>query len=103
MGPPAELDALPDDIYRCVMHERATITGTYLFVGPPHHAAISWALKATPPSRPGASRVDVTLTPHGEATVVRLVHIGLRHPALAPTTRAGSVTSASLTVVLSVP
>jgi uncharacterized protein YndB with AHSA1/START domain len=83
MGRHAELDPRPGGIYR-VMHEHATVAGTYLVVEPPRHVAFTWGFEGDDAIPPDTSRVDITLTPDGDATLVRLVHTGLPHPALSP-------------------
>src|SRR5215468_4012917 len=51
--------------------------GSYLEVAPPHRVVFTWAWEGdtTPGSQPGA--VEVTLTPDGDGTLVRLIHRGV--------------------------
>lgn len=84
MGRHATLDPRPGGTYRCVVHEHATVAGHYLTVDPPHRVVFTWGFEGNDAVPPGCSTVSVTLTADGDATVLRLVHTGLPHPALAP-------------------
>ena len=82
MGRQATLDPRPGGVYRCVVHDAATVVGEYVVVEPPRRVEFTWGFDggAVPP---GSSTVTVTLTPVPEGTLLRLVHNGLPHPALA--------------------
>lgn len=82
MGREATLDPRPGGIYRCVVHDRATVLGEYVLVEPPNHIEFTWGFEGGSGVAPGSSRVSVTLTPVPEGTLLRLVHTGLPHPAL---------------------
>lgn len=74
MGTAATLDPRPGGVYRLEIGEW-TALGEYVEVDPPRRVAFTWGWEnqesVTPP---GSSTVEVTLTPDGDATIVRLVH-----------------------------
>ena len=79
MGRTAELDPTPGGRFRIDYNGTDIASGTYLEVDPPSRVVFAWGWEApgdaTPP---GASTVEVTLTPDGEAgTTLRLRHRGL--------------------------
>ena len=84
-GRKAELDPRPGGIYRVDINDQAVARGEYLEVDPPHRVVFTWgweggeAEHAVPP---GSSRVEVTLEPDGEGTLVRLRHHDLPDEAL---------------------
>lgn len=82
MGREATLDPRPGGIYRCVVHDAATIRGEYVVVDPPHRIDFTWGFEGNPRNPPGSSLVTVTLTPAAGGTLLRLIHTGLEHPAL---------------------
>jgi uncharacterized protein YndB with AHSA1/START domain len=84
MGREVTLDPRPGGLYRCVMNEQATVRGTYVTVDPPRQVVFTWGFEGNDGIPPGSSTVEVTLTPSPAGTIVRLVHTGLPHPALAP-------------------
>jgi uncharacterized protein YndB with AHSA1/START domain len=51
--------------------------GSYIEIDPPHRVVFTWAWEGdtTPGSKPGL--VEVTLTPDGDGTLVRLIHRGV--------------------------
>jgi len=83
MGREATLDPRPGGVYRCVVHDRATVVGEYVIVDPPHRVEFTWGFEGGSGVPPGSSTVSVTLTAVPEGTLLRLVHTGLPHPALA--------------------
>jgi uncharacterized protein YndB with AHSA1/START domain len=82
-GRRAELDPRPGGIYRCVVHDTATVRGEYVVVEPPHRIEFTWGFEGAAGVPAGSSTVSVSLTPVPEGTLLRLVHTGLPHPALA--------------------
>jgi uncharacterized protein YndB with AHSA1/START domain len=50
------------------------VRGRYLELEPPHRLVISWGHAGSERLPPGASTVEVTLTPDGDGTTVRIVH-----------------------------
>jgi uncharacterized protein YndB with AHSA1/START domain len=83
MGREATLDPRPGGIYRCVVHDEATVLGEYVVVEPPRRVVFTWGFEGGSGVPAGSSTVSVTLTPVPDGTLLRLVHTGLPHPALA--------------------
>jgi uncharacterized protein YndB with AHSA1/START domain len=80
-GVEADLDPRPGGVYRVVVNPRSTVRGEYVEVVPHSRVVFTWGFEepdATVP--PGASTVEVTLTPDGDATILRLVHRDLPEP-----------------------
>jgi uncharacterized protein YndB with AHSA1/START domain len=77
MGKQATLDPRPGGICRIDINGY-TARGEYVEVTPHSRIVFTWGWEtegSTP--RPGESTVEVTLTPDGDGTLVRLRHIGL--------------------------
>src|SRR5207302_10330022 len=78
MGRAAELDPRPGGTYRVDINGRDIARGEYVELDPPRRVVITWGWESEESSvRPGSSTVEVTLSPEGEGTRVRLVHHGL--------------------------
>jgi uncharacterized protein YndB with AHSA1/START domain len=74
-GLEADLEARPGGIYRVVVNSRSTILGEYVEVEPPTRVVFTWGFEGADGLLPaGASTVEVTLTPDGGGTLLRLVH-----------------------------
>jgi uncharacterized protein YndB with AHSA1/START domain len=80
-GTAATLDPRPGGVYRVELNEQAIAKGEYVEVDPPRRVVFTWGWEgdfaATPP---GSTTVEITLTPDGDATIVRLVHRDLPTP-----------------------
>lgn len=80
-GERATLDPRPGGVYRVEMNAETIAVGEYVEVDPPHRLVFTWGWEGgfagTPP---GSSTVEVTLTPAGDGTLVRLVHSDLPSP-----------------------
>jgi uncharacterized protein YndB with AHSA1/START domain len=50
------------------------VRGRYLEIDPPRRLVISWGHAGSETLPPGASTVEITLTPENEGTTVRVVH-----------------------------
>lgn len=75
MGASAEAEPVPGGVYRVDIDGSHIARGEYVEISPPDRVVFSWGWEAeNSPVRPGASTVEVTLTPDGEETLVRLVH-----------------------------
>jgi uncharacterized protein YndB with AHSA1/START domain len=75
MGSEAEVDPRPGGIYRVAVNGERVARGEYVEVSPPNRVSFTWGWEGgDSPVPPGSSTVEVTLTPDGEETVVRLVH-----------------------------
>jgi uncharacterized protein YndB with AHSA1/START domain len=74
MGEKAEFDLRPRGAIRLDYGGGHVMRGEFLELVPDERVVISWGWEsdATPP--PGQSRVTFTLTPDGEATLLKLVH-----------------------------
>jgi uncharacterized protein YndB with AHSA1/START domain len=74
----AESDARPGGLFQMDVTGRGDIArGEYLQIDPPHRITFSWTWDS---SRMAVSVVEVTLTPDGDGTLLRLVHRGIPDP-----------------------
>ena len=75
----AALDLRPEGEYRIHLNGGDTVTGRFIEVIPPSRLVYTWGWETggVPGVGPGSSRVDITLTPDGAGTRLRLVHSGL--------------------------
>jgi uncharacterized protein YndB with AHSA1/START domain len=76
IGERAELDPRPGGVFFLDMGQVAA-RGTYTAVDPPHRIVFSWGIPGNDTLPPGASTVEVVLTPDGQDTIVVLTHRGL--------------------------
>jgi uncharacterized protein YndB with AHSA1/START domain len=84
LGRRAELDARPGGIYDVAISDRSHARGEFVEVEPPSRVVFTfgWVGReaggggehAVPP---GSSRVEITLAPDGDGTLVRLRHLDL--------------------------
>jgi uncharacterized protein YndB with AHSA1/START domain len=75
MGEAATLDPRPGGVYRVRMANQWTVLGEYVEVDPPRRVVFTWGWEdGVEETAPGASTVEITLTPDGDATVVHLIH-----------------------------
>ncbi len=78
MGRAATLDPRPGGIFRVEISPSDVARGEYVAVEPPRRVAFTWGWESGgAPLAPGASLVEVTFTPDGDGTRVRLVHTRL--------------------------
>jgi uncharacterized protein YndB with AHSA1/START domain len=77
MGVSAELDPTPGGRFRINVTGHDIAVGEYLEIVPPQRVVWSWGWEGADGVPPWSSIVEVTLTPDGDATVVRLRHSGL--------------------------
>lgn len=77
MGVGCELDARPGGIYRVETPQGGVALGEFVEVDPPKRVVFTWGWEGSPDIPPGSSRVEVTLEPVLDHTIVRLVHAGL--------------------------
>lgn len=67
--------------------EGVAVRGSYLELDPPHRLVISWGHAGSTRLPPGASTVEISLTPEADGTLVEILHRRLpepeasRHPA----------------------
>ena len=84
-GVDATLEPVPGGAYRVKMNARNTVIGKYVEVEPPRRVVFTWGFDGDDAIvGPGESTVEVTLTPDGDGTLLRLVHAGLGGDARAP-------------------
>jgi len=85
-GVDAELDPRPGGLFRVHMTGRTNVfaRGEFVEVEPPERLVLTWGweyLKGMPDEMesvpPGSSTVEITLTPDGDGTILRLRHSGL--------------------------
>jgi uncharacterized protein YndB with AHSA1/START domain len=82
MGESADIDPSPGGRFE-VDVKGTPVRGHFLRLDPPHRLVISWGYRDSPHLPPGASTVDVRLTPEGGGTRVELQHRDLpsaEHP-----------------------
>ena len=79
MGVAALLDPRPGGTFRVEANGRDVVIGEYVEVEPPHRVVFTWGFEGTErrSSRPGSTRVEVTLEPDGDGTLLTLLHHGL--------------------------
>lgn len=83
MGRRAELDARPGGIYFVEINDEAAARGEFLEVEAPGRVVFSFGWEGQQAGEgehgvpPGSSRVEVTLEPDGDGTLVRLRHFSL--------------------------
>ena len=77
-GVDAMLDPRPGGVYRVNVTGRNVARGEYVEIVPYTRVVFTWGWEEeTIPVPPGSSTVEVTFTPDGEETIVRLRHSGL--------------------------
>ena len=69
----AQLDARPGGVYH-VQIGQAIVLGEFVELDPPRRVVFTWGWEGSDTVPPGSSTVEVTLTPDGESTILRLVH-----------------------------
>jgi len=75
MGTSAQLDPRPGGAFRVDVNGTHVARGEYVEVSPSERVVFTWGWEAEDsPVRPGTSTVEVTLSPDGDHTLVRLVH-----------------------------
>jgi uncharacterized protein YndB with AHSA1/START domain len=78
MGVGAELDPRPGGRYRIDVDGEHVASGEYREVEPPRRVLMTWGWEGSETVPPGSTVVEITLTPDGAGTVLRLRHSGLR-------------------------
>jgi uncharacterized protein YndB with AHSA1/START domain len=88
MGIDATLDPQPGGICRIAVNGAGVMVGRYVDVDPPQRVSFTWGWEQRMFDVPPASTsVEVSLTPDGEGTIVRLAHRRLPEGADAPHSR----------------
>jgi uncharacterized protein YndB with AHSA1/START domain len=75
-GIQAKLDPRPGGIFRVDINGQDVARGEYVELTPYTRIVFTWGWESGP-LPPGASTVEISLTPDGPDTVVRLRHLGL--------------------------
>jgi uncharacterized protein YndB with AHSA1/START domain len=82
MGTEATLDPRPGGVCRINPSGHSVMSGEFVEVDPPRRIVFTWGWElemfATPPQ---STIVEVSLTPDGDQTILRLTHRGLQPPA----------------------
>ncbi len=73
-GAVANLEPRPGGLYQVQFNSRDTVRGTYVEIVPNRRVVFTWGWDGEGPVPPGSSTVEITLTPDGDGTIVRLVH-----------------------------
>lgn len=76
MGDYALLDPRPGGEFTLDING-VPVRGRYLELDPPRRLVISWGHAGSERLPPGASTLEVTLTPEADGTTVRIVHLNL--------------------------
>jgi uncharacterized protein YndB with AHSA1/START domain len=75
------LDPRPGGIFRSAVNSTHIARGEFVAVEPPHRVVFTWGWEGEESAvPPGSSTVEVTLTPDGECTTLRLIHRDLPNP-----------------------
>ena len=77
MGVRADVDPRPGGRYAVDINAMARARGEYVEVVPPSRIVLSFGWEDDAAVPPGSTTLEVTLTPDGDGTHVRLVHRGL--------------------------
>jgi uncharacterized protein YndB with AHSA1/START domain len=77
MGSRIEVDPRPGGTYALDINPQARARGQFTEVVPPSRVVFTFGWDGDTSVPPGSSTVEVTLTPDGDGTQVRLVHRGL--------------------------
>jgi len=74
----ATLDPRPGGVFRIDVTGRDVARGEYIEIDPPRRVVFTFGWEADgSPVPPGSTTVEITLTPDGDGTRVRLVHSGV--------------------------
>lgn len=77
MGIGAQLDPRSGGAFRVELEDGHIASGHYTEVDPPHRLVMTWGWEGDAEVAPGSTTVEITLTPDGPGTVLRLRHGGL--------------------------
>lgn len=89
MGRRAELDARPGGVYRVEINDQVTAKGEFVEIVAPSRVVYTFGWEGQEADGgehgvpPGSSRVEITLEPDGDGTLVRLRHFDLPEQARA--------------------
>lgn len=74
LGAASTMDAHPGGALAIEVLPGANARGAFLEVSPPTRVVFTWGWDGDHPVQPGSSIVEVTLTPDGDGTLLRLTH-----------------------------
>lgn len=77
MGVAADLDPRPGGRVRIDVDGEHIALGEFREVEPPHRVVMTWGWESNDGVPPGSTTVEITLTPDGDGTILRLRHLGL--------------------------
>lgn len=84
MGIAALLDPRPGGAFRVEANGRDVVVGEYVEVDPPRRVVFTWGFENDQRILdPGSTRVEVTLEPDGDGTLLELLHHDIPEPARA--------------------
>ena len=81
MGVGAQLDPRPGGRFRIDAGSGYIAIGEYREVDPPHRVVMTWGWESNETVPPGSTTVEITLSPEGAGTMLRLRHTGLPNEA----------------------
>ena len=85
MGVSALLDPRPGGTFRVEVNGRDVVLGEYVEITPPHRVVFTWGFDGSEPFvAAGSTRVEVTLEPDADGTLLTLRHHDLAPPARPP-------------------
>ncbi len=82
-GIKAELDPRPGGLYRVWMDDQTVARGEYVHVDAPHKVVFTWGWENDSSVPPGSTRVELTITPDADGSMLLLRHFGLPNDAAA--------------------
>ena len=85
MGVDGQFSFEPDGLYRTRVTGDNHAAGRFLEIDPPKRVVFTWGWESGGvPVPPGSSTVEISLTPDGDGTLLRLIHRDLPPDARAP-------------------
>ena len=79
-GVSCEIEPRAGGLYRCNVNGNDVAEGEYVAVEPHSRVVFTWGWVGSDAVPPGSSTVEITLTPDGDSTLVRLTHRDLPAP-----------------------
>jgi uncharacterized protein YndB with AHSA1/START domain len=76
-GRSASIDPRPGGSYRTEISDQIVAVGEIVEIDEPRRVVLTFGWEGNEAVPPGSSRVEITLEPDGDETVVRLLHDGL--------------------------
>jgi uncharacterized protein YndB with AHSA1/START domain len=76
-GRRAELDPRPGGGFMVEINDQAVARGEYVELEPPSRLVLTWGWEGHAVVPPGSTRLEISLEPDGEETVVRFRHLGI--------------------------